>query len=420
MASSDFLSRRLARRRRRHAPKGARFVVGRQSEPAWSTAIQAPVLPRSLVQGRILLVWTLLMIAMLVLMGRLVQLQVFQADELSQLAQQQRTAVTVPRQTRYPIVDRQGNVLAVDQRVYTLYAHPLLFQASLSPQQVADSLSELLDLPAADLLGRFQQQGTGIKLKESLSEEVADRIRALRVDGLELLPHPRRFYPQQALFAPIVGFVNLEDAPQAGLEIAHQEQLQLPPATLVNVNGQPTSLVPEANGQLQLTLDSRLQRVAQQALAEGVAQRHAKGGTILAMDAHSGEILAFAAMPTYDPNRYFEADLAAFRNWAVSGLYEPGSTFKPINVAVALEEGVIDPEDTVNDSGRLQFGKWFINNHDYASVGGRGPLSITDVLRYSSNVGMVRIMQKLEPDTYYDWLQRLGLDQATESDLIFV
>jgi cell division protein FtsI (penicillin-binding protein 3) len=225
------------------------------------------------------------------------------------------------------------------------------------------------------------------------------------------------FIPNNNSLPPLSALSTSKILPQAGLEIGLQEQLQLPPATQVNVNGQPTSLVPVANGQLQLTLDSRLQRVAQQALEEVVAQRNAKGGTVLAMDAHSGEIIAFASMPTYDPNRYFEADLEAFRNWAVSGLYEPGSTFKPINVAIALEEGVIEPEDTVNDSGRLQFGKWFINNHDYASVGGRGPLSITDVLKYSSNVGMVRIMQKLEPDTYYDWLQRLGVDQATGIDL---
>jgi cell division protein FtsI (penicillin-binding protein 3) len=405
MASPDFSPR--SRRYRRRRP-----TVRRTSLPI-KQVTQKP----NNSQSRVILVWALLMVAIVALGGRLVQLQLFQSEALSQLAQEQRVSATTPRQTRYPIVDRQGNVLAVDQRVYTLYAHPILFQESWPQEQVAESLSTLLDSPTDQLLSQFRKQGTGIKLAPALSEETADHIRSLRIDGLELIPQQRRFYPQQQLFAPIVGFVNLEDAPQAGIEIAYQDNLKLPPAAKIDVPGQATSLLPVAEGRLQLTLDSRLQRVAQQALETVVAKHSAKGGTVLAMDAHTGEIIAFANVPTYDPNRYFEADLEAFRNWAVSDLYEPGSTFKPINVAIALEQGVIGPDDMVNDSGRLQFGKWFINNHDYKTVGGRGPISITDVLKYSSNVGMVRIMQKLEPDTYYDWLQRIGLDQPTGIDL---
>ncbi|HIK45056.1 MAG TPA: penicillin-binding protein 2, partial [Leptolyngbyaceae cyanobacterium M65_K2018_010] len=115
--------------------------------------------------------------------------------------------------------------------------------------------------------------------------------------------------------------------------------------------------------------------------------------------------------------KVYQADPQAFRNWAVSDLYEPGSTFKPINIAIALESGVVSPDEVVNDSGQIQFGRWVIRNHDYATTGGRGPISITDVLKYSSNVGMVRIMQKLSAADYFSWLQRLGLDQTSGSDL---
>jgi len=363
---------------------------------------------------RLVLVWALLMVAMLGLVGRLVWLQLVQGDTLNQLAEQQRPLVNQPQPLRYPIVDRQGNLLAVDRLVYTLYGHPQLFNQP--SEQVAVALSPVLKVSETELLNQFSRRSTGIRISDGLTAEVADRIRQLRLDGLELLPQQQRFYPQQSLFAPIVGFVNLEGEAQAGLEIAQQEQLLLPSPeqadpSLAMVHFQ------QAKASLQLTLDSRLQRVAQQQL-EAVVDRHsAKRGTVMVMDVDTGEMLALATLPSYDPNQYFKADVSAFRNWAVSDLYEPGSTFKPINIAIALESGLLSPDELVNDSGQIQFGQWRIKNSDFATAGGRGPVSITDVLKYSSNVGMIRIMQKLQPQDYFAWLQTLGLAETSGSDL---
>ncbi|MGB3202227.1 MAG: penicillin-binding protein 2 [Nodosilinea sp.] len=435
MASSAY----SARRRRRRQPV--------------RSAVVAPFNPAA-TRGRVLLVWALLLLALLAIAGRLVWLQLAQGDHLASLAQQQRLAPPVQRQVRHSISDRQGNVLAVDQVVYTLYAHPQLF--SLTVPEVAAALSPLLEQPEAELLSEFSRQPTGIRLVDGLNEATVDRIRALRLDGLELHPQQQRFYPQQQLFAPIVGFVNIEGEPQAGLEIAYQDQLSLVPAEaepvqpeLVSeseVYGPPVDLLTtEVSGSppvatdaeatspghmateadalpadyvsLRLTLDSRLQRAAQQELQAVVTRHRAKRGTVMVMDAHSGEMLALASVPTYDPNQYYKADLSDLRSWVVSDLYEPGSTFKPINIAIALEAGLITPDEMVNDSGQMQFGQWKIRNHDYATAGGRGPISITDVLKYSSNVGMVRIMQKMPAADYYTWLQRLGLDRLTGIDL---
>ncbi|WOD37426.1 penicillin-binding protein 2 [Nodosilinea sp. E11] len=427
MASSAYSARRRRRRRLTSSPP-----VG-----------VAPTTAATRV--RVLLVWGLLVLSLMAIAGRLAWLQLVQGDNLASLAQQQRLSTPVQRQLRHSIVDRQGNVLAADHVVYTLYVHPRLF--TLSMQEVATALSPLLETPVSNLMGQFSRQPTGIRLVDGLSEATVDRIRALRMNGLELHPQQQRFYPQQQLFAPIVGFVNFDGQPQAGLELAYQEQLSLlPPSddTAVTaaealsdpaVYGPPDSLFaenaatpdsatdtppqhwPSGSASLHLTLDSRLQRAAQQELQAVVDRHRAKRGTVMVMDAHTGEMLALASVPTYDPNQYFRADLSDLRSWAISDLYEPGSTFKPINIAIALEAGLITADEIVNDSGQIQFGEWKIRNHDFVTAGGRGLISVTDVLKYSSNIGMIRIMQKMPASDYFAWLQQLSLDGLTGIDL---
>lgn len=445
MASSAYFTRR--RRRRKSARPSA----------------VAPFNPAAN-QFRILLVWGLLVLSLVAIAGRLAWLQLAQGDSLSNLAQQQRLAAPVQRQIRHPIVDRQGNVMAVDRVVYTLYAHPQLFDLSIP--EMAATLSPLLDSPESSLISQFGQQPTGIRVADGLPEATVDRLRTLRLNGLELYPQQQRFYPQQQLFAPIVGFVNFDGQPQAGLEIAYQDQLALTPTLAASpteaspTEPSPTETSPaktastvetygppvpgstadnaasgpgnqadsdpdssaarprqDSTASLRLTLDSRLQRTAQQELQAVVDRHSAKRGTVMVMEAKTGEMLALASVPTYDPNQYFKTDPEDLKTWAVSDLYEPGSTFKPINIAIALEAGLISPEEVVNDSGQIQFGEWKIRNSDYATAGGRGPISVTDVLRYSSNVGMVRIMQKMPAADYFTWLQRLSLDRPTGIDL---
>ncbi|MEA5451043.1 penicillin-binding protein 2 [Leptolyngbya sp. CCNP1308] len=435
MASSAYSTRRRRRR------KPARPMAVTPFNPAAT-------------QIRILLVWGLLVLSLVAIAGRLAWLQLAQGDSLSSLAQQQRLASPVQRQVRHSIVDRQGNVIAVDRVVYTLYAHPQLFDLSIP--EMAATLSPLLDSPESGLISQFSQQPTGIRVADGLPEATVDRLRTLRLNGLELSPQQQRFYPQQQLFAPIVGFVNFDGQPQAGLEIAYQDQIALTPTLAVSPTETPpieaeatvetygppapsstaddaasvsenqADLDPDngtarpeqdSTASLRLTLDSRLQRTAQQELQAVVDRHHAKRGTVMVMEAKTGEMLALASVPTYDPNQYFKTDPEDLKTWAVSDLYEPGSTFKPINIAIALEAGLISPDEVVNDSGQMQFGEWKIRNHDYATAGGRGPLSITDVLKYSSNVGMVRIMQKMPAADYFTWLQRLSLDRPTGIDL---
>ena len=364
---------------------------------------------------RLVLVWTTLVLAMVGLSFRLARLQLVMGDRLKAQAQQQRQNFPqVPRASRRPIIDRQGNVLAVDRVVYTIYAHPTLF--GRSREEMADTLAQVLGQPQANLLSRFREQETGIQVAVDVSEELAERLRGLRLDGLELLPSQQRFYPQQDLMSQLVGYINLEGTPQAGLEYALQDQLlyELEEAPLPHTLQQ---LPNRDDLRLQLTVDSRLQRIAQRHLEDTVQQHGAKKGALIVMDSRDGAVLSLAVTPTYDPNRYYEADVEQFRNWAVSNLYEPGSTFKPINVAIALQEGLIVPDEYIYDEGRLQYDQWTIQNVDYRAVGGRGSITITDILRHSSNVGMVHIMERLKRSDYYDWLEKLGLGEPSGIEL---
>ncbi|NEQ25742.1 MAG: penicillin-binding protein 2, partial [Microcoleus sp. SIO2G3] len=227
-------------------------------------------------------------------------------------------------------------------------------------------------------------------------------------------------------------YVNLDREGKAGLEMGQQKQLErsietvrlrrsgngtIIPVSSDAEGGVPDELVHQDDLRLQLTLDSRLQRAARFALARKVSEYKAKRGAALVMDVQTGAIKAMVSVPSYDPNEFYKFDVARFRNWTVSDPYEPGSTFKPINVAIALESGAITSDEHFNDEGQIYVDGWPVQNNDYESEGGRGSLSVTDILKYSSNVGMVHLMQQVQRPEYYNWLQRIGLGKTIDIDL---
>lgn len=375
---------------------------------------------------RLLLVWVVLLLGSLGLTLNLFRLQVIDADLLQERALAQQIADIRPLVPRRPIVDRNGNVLALDKPAYTLYAHPLMFK--VAKDAIATALAPILEKTTNDLLALMSQGETGIPITHGLSEDVANRITNLRLDGLELERQQHRIYPQQNLMAEVVGYVSLDREGQSGVEYSLAEQLERPVAGVsvrrtgsgdILPDGLPSSFIQQDDLRLRLTVDSRLQRTARFALQQQLEKYSAKRGTVIVMDVQDGSILALVCDPSYDPNRYYEANVDLFRNWTVSDLYEPGSTFKPINVAIALEAGVIQPNDTFYDEGRIEVGGWPIQNSDYDYEGGRGTISIEEILQYSSNVGMVRIIQRMKPAEYYDWLKRIDLGEPSNVDLPF-
>ncbi len=380
--------------------------------------------------GRLVAVYAILCAGLVGLAARLAWVQVVQGDQLLNRARAIQTQTIQPLGKRRTIVDRQGRLVALDEERFTLWAHPRYFAfpgddpGTVRPGlDVARKLSGVLAVPMADLMRSLGDRKSGVKLASELDPETAHRVRRLAISGLDLEPYPQRLYPQGGLFANVVGFLNLERVPQAGLEQSRDGDLKRHEAQLLLRRGADGTPLPDGlrpgviygdDLRLQLTLDARLQQVAQQALTKQVKQWKAKRGVALVMDVRNGEMVALASTPTYDPNQFWKYSPGLFREWSVQDLYEPGSTFKPINLAIALQEGAIDPAGKVNDTGQLTIGGWPIFNHDRRA---NGLIDFPTVLQVSSNVGMVQAMRNVKPAAYWQWLRRLGIDEVPDTDL---
>ena len=377
-----------------------------------------------------MLVYLLLVSGLAGLGLRLAWLQVKEGDMLQARARAIQTQQVRPIGKRRQIVDRQGKLVALDEEHYTLWAHPRYFNfpgddpsTKRTPLDVAEKLSELMALPAADLTRTIGDKQSGVKLATDLDSETANRIRKLGISGLDLEPFPQRLYPQGQLFANVVGFLNQDRVAQAGLEQSRDHEMWRQETVRSLRRGADGTPLPDGlqagvlytdDLRLQLTLDARLQQVAQQALTRQLKQWKAKRGAALVMDVRNGEMLALASAPSYDPNQFWKYSPALFREWSVQDLYEPGSTFKPINLAIALQEKAIQADGKVNDPGSLMIGGWPIFNHDRR---GNGLIDFPTVLQVSSNVGMVQAMRHVKPGHFWQWLHKIGIDSVPDTDL---
>ncbi|PZU97326.1 MAG: cell division protein FtsI [Pseudanabaena sp.] len=386
----------------------------------------------NLFKRRTVLIWLFLTLSMVGLIVRLVFLQVVTAGDLTEKARRQQMYTMRPFIPRRTITDRKGTVLALDRPVYTLFAYPHLFkktkrdQAESPTEEIANKLAPILGRTVEDLTTVLSRDTTSIQVEYWLSEENADRIYNLRLDGLELVQQRNRLYPQQDLAAEIIGYVNVDHRGQAGIELSQErllERTDQTPAVRQDGYGKliptriPAGMIRSDRTSLQMTIDARIQRTARQVLKQQMVKFSGKRGAVIVMDARDGGLLSLVTEPTYDPNRFYDAKVELFKNWAISDLYEPGSTFKPINVAIALEAGAIQPDTVLNDEGALTIGGWPVANFDFDQVGSPGTLSISQILERSSNVGMVHIVQRMKPSIYYGWLERIGLGDMSGVDL---
>jgi len=364
------------------------------------------------------------------LFGRLVKLQVFNASDLQRKARLIQSSKTNALEKRRAIVDRNNRLIAYDKPLYKLRANPKYFNFSgdsinreRSIEEVTEKLSPNLDINGEILLSKFNNKIGGIKLLDEISEEKAEKIKNLQISGLDLFKYSQRYYPQGAIYSNLVGFVNDENIASAGLELHLDNQIKVfNKSNIIKIGGDGTPL-PDNSApgdfisdykKLGLTIDSKLQKASFNALSKQVSKWKAKKGFAIVMDVNNGRILSLVTVPSYDPNKFWQYDSRLFRGWYSQDLFEPGSTFKPINLALALEEKVIQKDGLVEDIGKINVGGWTLSNWDKQ---GNGYIDYPKVLQVSSNVGMVKIMQNLDPSIYWDWLENLGINKNLETDL---
>ena len=321
---------------------------------------------------RLFLVWGLLVLSTFGLAARLYYLQIVdpvikyeqapKGKSLTQIALDQQTTELKFYIPRRQIVDRQQNVLATDRITYTLFVHPYLFKRNsqtVPAEEIAKKLSKILgNKTPEELLKIFAKQDRGIRLAGDLPESVTEKIAAMQIDGLDLKQNYTRFYPHREMAAEVTGYVNRDSdrIPQAGVEFTQNRLLERKPISWKMKRSfsrekavfhpgdleRSQKLFNFDDLRLQLTIDLRLQQIARNALKQQMEKYQAKRGTVIVMDVRDGAIAALVSEPTYDPNTYYNVkleDFSVFKNWAVTDLYEPGSTFKPINIALALDAG---------------------------------------------------------------------------------
>jgi cell division protein FtsI (penicillin-binding protein 3) len=368
--------------------------------------------------------WTRVRIAvcgavLIVLFGavgvRAFNLQVRDADRLRAMAEEQylREIELPPRRGR--IMDRNGAELASTADVDSIYCNPRQLP---DPRDAARRLSRALGIERAELERKLGQRRFFAWVKRRVTPDEVTAVKALGLPGVAFTREPRRFYPNRTLAATVMGHAGSEGNGLDGVELALDKQLR---GTSSSVQGMRDALGRDiavegaadgpntAGSDVVLTIDRYLTFITERALATGAAAHHAKGAVAIMMDPQTGEVLAMASVPTYNPNDPATAGESGARNRAITDAYEPGSTMKTFTLAAALEAGVVKPDDRFDClMGRMMVGKYTIHDtHPH------GVLTVSEVFKFSSNIGATKIARKLGREQFAEALEGFGFGRPT-------
>ena len=366
--------------------------------------------------SRLYLLGTLMLLWCLAICGRLVYLQIFcYGGFVKQAGHQQQRAIPLAAK-RGVIFDRAGRELAMSVMVDSAFAVP----------------TEVKDLPTAvHLITRITGEDYNVVLADcrahktfcwvarKADDETIERINSLKLQGIHFQKEPKRFYPARDLAAQVLGSVGMEDSGQSGIEHEFDDQLRGRAGKMfisVDARKQWFSDVetqPEPGENLVLTLDKNIQYIAEKELEQAIHDTQAIAGTVIVENPHTGEILALANRPTFNPNSHREITPGALTNRAVSYVYEPGSAFKVVTISAALEEKVTNPNELVD----CQMGAIVYNGMRIRDSKPHGVLPVWGVLAESSNVGTIKIALRLGEDRYYKYIRAFGLGQQTGIEL---
>ena len=363
---------------------------------------------------RIVLVSILYLLLFVVVALRAFELHLNDNIKLDRLANNQykRRVVVAPK--RGNILDSHLDTLAIDVQVDSIYAAPNTIE---DPAAFAKTVAPGLQINEMTILEKISNKKKKfVWLKRRIDTEESKKLKELKLKGLGFLPEYKRFYPNGELASNLLGAVGYDAVALSGLEMTYDSTLKsVDPPMLVEQDARGRSYEPfalvglEHPNEIVLTLDKTIQYIAERELKTTVEKYKAKGGVALVMDVETGGILAMATQPTFDPNEYYKYDVHQWRNRSVTDTYEPGSIFKAITAAAALEAGVIDLKQTMFcENGAMKVGKFTIHDHH-----GYGNLSLSDIIKYSSNICSYKLAQKVGKEKFYEFVRAFGFGSPT-------
>jgi len=314
---------------------------------------------------------------------------------------------------RGKITDRNGQVLASSIPVRAIWAAPE--EVLAAPKDKIRALAGLLEMSEAELRKKLDSDRNLVYLKRQVEVETADKIKALDLDGMDIRPEYKRFYPQGEVMTHLVGFTNVDDKGQESMELAQQANLVGKPGSRRVIKDGRGHIVEDIGGKVEphngkdvvLSVDSKIQYIAYTQLKAAVEHFGAKAGGAVVLDVHTGEVLALANFPSYDPNDRRNLTGAQLRNRVMTDTFEPGSTLKPITVALALDSGRVKPSTFIDTGG----GKLTIADRTISDTKAHGVINVGQIIEMSSNIGTSKIALSMPAQDMWEMFTKVGFGQ---------
>jgi cell division protein FtsI (penicillin-binding protein 3) len=368
--------------------------------------------------GRLIVAKMMFAVVLLVIGGRAFQLQVLQGSKLMARGQQQHLQESIVLPKRGAVIDRTGEPLALSMESQSVFVRPRRIQDA---DAVSRKLAEVLNLRVSELREKVISKKPFVWIKRQISSSEAEKMQTLKFEGVGMQHEPNRYYPQGQLAGQLIGFVGRDSEGLEGLELKYNEYMRGETGSAVAerdahgrrvlVQGIEGLQVPPG-GDIHLTLDTAIQHMAEKELEASILKYRAKVGVAIIVEPYTGEVLALANYPAFNPNLYNKQSADQRRNRAVADSFEPGSTFKTVLAAAALEEGIVGKDDLFYcEMGKFPYAGRIINDtHPHAW------LSFSKILQVSSNIGFTKVADKLKKERYFKYIEKFGFGRVTGLD----
>ncbi|HDK27302.1 MAG TPA: stage V sporulation protein D [Candidatus Atribacteria bacterium] len=367
---------------------------------------------------RITFLFILAIIFYFLLIYRLYNIQVIQSNKYKELAQQEHLTSFSIEGERGNIYDRNLKKLAVNVNTKSLFAIPPRIQ---DPHKTAQLLSSVLNLETREILSKLNQKNSFVWIKRKLNDIEVEEVKKLNLPGLDFLDENKRYYPRKKLASNLLGFAGIDNQGLEGLELYFEKELKGLPSLVILERDASGGKIPfgikrfsnyQDGNSIVLTIDEVIQYITEEALDKAFYQYKAKTGVAIVVKPKTGEILAMAVRPSFDPNYFNRFSRDLWRNRAITDIYEPGSTFKIITIATALEEGVVKLDDQFYCKGWIKY-----NGNIFHDIEPHGAQDLTGIVKNSCNIGVIQVGTRLDEKVFEKSIRRFGFGSLTEISL---